>query len=176
MQNSTFLVLLRPIFAPKMKTAPSKGIWKPKVWKTCCHLDQNSGVFGPGAHPKSLKTFFFFWSLPNFGRKIPLNFWNLARKSLWIPFFVFFWRSPNFHWKITTIQLKFGWSSFTAVSNFKKSPPPSPLRNRGYAPVGNTMFDLTDPRFEPRTSRSIDECVTARPTGQYMFFFCYCLN
>ena len=28
--------------------------------------------------------------------------------------------------------------------------------------VGNTVSDLTSPRFEPQTSRSKDECVTAR--------------
>ena len=32
--------------------------------------------------------------------------------------------------------------------------------------VGNTVFDLTGPRFEPQTSRSRDERVTARPTGR----------
>ena len=31
MQNTTFLVLLRPIFAPKMKTAPSNGIGDEKL-------------------------------------------------------------------------------------------------------------------------------------------------
>ena len=30
--------------------------------------------------------------------------------------------------------------------------------------VGNTVSDLADPRFEPQTSRSRDERVTARPT------------
>ena len=29
--------------------------------------------------------------------------------------------------------------------------------------VGNTVFDLTGPRFKPQTSRSRDERVTARP-------------
>ena len=33
--------------------------------------------------------------------------------------------------------------------------------------VGNTVSDLTGPRFEPQTSRSRDECVTARPTGRF---------
>ena len=32
--------------------------------------------------------------------------------------------------------------------------------------VGNTVFDLTGPRFEPQTSRSRDERVTVRPTGR----------
>ena len=30
--------------------------------------------------------------------------------------------------------------------------------------VGNTVADLTSPRFEPQTSRSRDERVTAQPT------------
>ena len=33
--------------------------------------------------------------------------------------------------------------------------------------VGNTVSDLTGPRFEPQTSRSRDERVAARPTGRY---------
>ena len=33
--------------------------------------------------------------------------------------------------------------------------------------VGNTVSDLTGPRFEPQTSRSRDGRVTARPTGRY---------
>ena len=32
--------------------------------------------------------------------------------------------------------------------------------------VGNTVFDLTGPRFEPQTSRSRDERVTARSIGR----------
>ena len=33
--------------------------------------------------------------------------------------------------------------------------------------VGNTVSDLTGPRFEPQTPRSRDERVTARPTGRF---------
>ena len=36
--------------------------------------------------------------------------------------------------------------------------------------VGNTVFDLTGPRFEAQTSRSRDERVTARPTGRSLGF------
>ena len=32
--------------------------------------------------------------------------------------------------------------------------------------VGNSVFDLTDPRFEPQTSHSRDERVTARRTSR----------
>ena len=35
--------------------------------------------------------------------------------------------------------------------------------------VGNTVFNLTGPRFDPQTSRSRNECVTARPTGRSAF-------
>ena len=38
--------------------------------------------------------------------------------------------------------------------------------------VGNTLCDLTGPRFEPQTSRSRDERLNTRPTGRY-FEFCY---
>ena len=37
--------------------------------------------------------------------------------------------------------------------------------------VGNTVSNLTGPRFEPQTSRSRDERVTAQPTGRYTVFF-----
>ena len=33
--------------------------------------------------------------------------------------------------------------------------------------VGNTVPELTSPRFEPQTSLSRNECVTALPTGRY---------
>ena len=33
--------------------------------------------------------------------------------------------------------------------------------------VGNTVSDLTGPRFEPQTSCSRDESVTARPTVRF---------
>ena len=35
--------------------------------------------------------------------------------------------------------------------------------------VDNTVSDLTGPKFEPQTSRSRDERVGARPTGQFIF-------
>ena len=36
--------------------------------------------------------------------------------------------------------------------------------------VGNTVFDLTGPRFEPQTSHSRCERATARPTGRFSIF------
>ena len=35
-----------------------------------------------------------------------------------------------------------------------------------WSAVGNIVFDLTDPRFEPQTSCSRDKSVTARPIGR----------
>ena len=35
--------------------------------------------------------------------------------------------------------------------------------------VSNTVSDLTGPRFEPQTSRSRDERVTARPIGRFSY-------
>ena len=37
--------------------------------------------------------------------------------------------------------------------------------------VGNTVSNLTGSRFEPQTSRSRDERVTARPTGRFFCIF-----
>ena len=44
------------------------------------------------------------------------------------------------------------------------------LKNRqsGGEPLA-TLFDLTGPRFEPQTSLSRDERVTARPTSRFNF-------
>ena len=35
--------------------------------------------------------------------------------------------------------------------------------------VGNSLSDLTGPRFEPQTSHSIDKRVTAQPTGRSFY-------
>ena len=42
--------------------------------------------------------------------------------------------------------------------------------------VGDTVFDLTGPRFEPYTSRSRDERVTARPTVWSFLLLTYVLQ
>ena len=78
MQNSTFLVLLRPIFAPKMKTAPPNGFGSRSCEELAVVWTRIVDFFGSGAHSKSVKTFLFFFSFflrsPNFGQKNPLNF------------------------------------------------------------------------------------------------------
>ena len=72
MQNTTFLVLLRSIFAPKTKTAPQRD-WGAKVVK-------DLSLFGPE------KWTFFFWSSLKVGQEKVLNFGED----------LFFCRSPNF--------------------------------------------------------------------------------
>ena len=42
--------------------------------------------------------------------------------------------------------------------------------------VGNTLSDLTGPRFEPHTSHSRDERVTARPTDRIIIFEMFYYN
>ena len=123
MQNSTFLVLLRPIFAPKIKTAPptefgSKS-WEgfPVIWTRIVVF------FGSGAHPKSVKTFFLFWRSPDVGRQNSLN----CGEDL----FFFLWRGgehliltekpPQYNSRLMKIWVKFdyGW-----IKLQKKPPPP----------------------------------------------------
>ena len=118
MQNSTFLVLLRPIFAPKMKTAPPKGIWEPKLWRTCRCLDQNSGFFWFWSSPKVGEDLFFYGDHPISARKKPFEFrWrpfffvgdhlHLAGKNPWISDFgrekPFEFRWRPFFFEITCI-------------------------------------------------------------------------
>ena len=67
MQNSKCLVLLRPIFAPKMKTAPPNGIGELKLWRACCY---EGLVVIWTRHVE----FFVFWSSPKVGQEKWLNF------------------------------------------------------------------------------------------------------
>ena len=67
MQNNTFLVLLRPSFAPKMKTAPPTGLGSRKCKELAVIWTRKVEFFVCGAHPKLVrrsdwilvKTFFF---------------------------------------------------------------------------------------------------------------------
>ena len=83
MQNSTFFVLLRPIFAPKMKTAPPKGFGSRSCEGFAVVWTRIEEFFGSGAQPRSVKTFFFrdhlflarkTLGISDFGRKNPSNF------------------------------------------------------------------------------------------------------
>ena len=87
-QNSTFLVLLRPISAPKMKTAPLKGFGSRSCEELAVVWTKIVDYFGSGAHSKAVKTF-FYWRSPAFGRKKPLSFWFRPEKPFefrWRPF------------------------------------------------------------------------------------------
>ena len=115
MQNFTFLVLFRPIYAQKMKTSPPKGIWVAKLWSSC--------------RDSAGKT---VW-ISDFGRKNRLKF----SKDLFFCF-LFFWRSsvlgvekPSQFRRNRVIlfqgQWKLGSRSLAVVSLFQKSPPPPPF-------------------------------------------------
>ena len=58
MQNSTFLVLLRPIFAAKIKIDPPSGFGRRSCEELAVIWIRIVDFFGSGAHPKSVKTFF----------------------------------------------------------------------------------------------------------------------
>ena len=58
MQNSTFLVLLRPIFAPKINAAPPTGLGSGSCEGLAVIWTRILEFFGSGAHPKLVKTFF----------------------------------------------------------------------------------------------------------------------
>ena len=45
MQNTTFFVLLRPIFAPIIKIVPPNGIGDQKLRRTCYDMKQTTAVF-----------------------------------------------------------------------------------------------------------------------------------
>ena len=66
-------MFMRPIFAPKMKTAPQ--------WDWGAEVVKDLLLFGP--EKRSL----FFWSSPKVGQEKGLNF----GEDLF-----FFWRTPNF--------------------------------------------------------------------------------
>ena len=142
MQNSKCLELLRPIFAPKMKTAPPpNGIGELKLWRACCY---EGLVVIWTRHVE----FFVFWSSPKVGQEKWLNFGKdlsfffgdhliSAGKTvlvLWRRFFLeitWFWQKNSLN--LIQDRWKFGSNSFTAVFTSQKSPPP-PSRNPGYAP------------------------------------------
>ena len=78
MQNRTFLVLLRPIFGEKLKTAPPPKeigcrscevhvvLWPEKAFEFPILAEKSVSIL--------VKTFFYFWRTPVFGLKKRLNF------------------------------------------------------------------------------------------------------
>ena len=124
MQNRTFLVLLRPIFGEKMKTASPKGNWMPKLRSRC--------------RDSAWKR---VW-ISDVGLKIRLNFGEnfffgdhlfLDWKSVWISDF-----SQNFRLNFKNKSAEIGWTMWFWFKNnensgqgclqfshpFKKAPPP----------------------------------------------------
>ena len=131
MQNSTFLVLLRPIFAPKLKTAPPTGLGSrsceglPVIWT------RKVKFFFSGAHPKFVrlilflfKTFFFSKS-PNFGWK---NRFKLDKDLFFGDHLILTEKPLQFGSRLMKLWVKFVYCCF----HLSKKPPP-PLQNPGYA-------------------------------------------
>ena len=133
MQNCTFLVLLRPIFGEKMKTAPPKefgcrscevvAVIRPEKPFELPNLDEKSASI-------SVKTFFFFFfffgdhlflgrkrvRISDFGQKIRLSFGTspiLGRKRVRISDF-----GRNIRVILIQEQRKFGSRSLAIVSLF----------------------------------------------------------
>ena len=80
MQNSTFFVLLRPIFAPKLKIAPPTGFGSRSCEGLAVIWTRIVEFFGSGAQPKSVKTFFFLFEITWCWPEKPFEF-------RWRPFF-----------------------------------------------------------------------------------------
>ena len=78
MQNRTFLLLFRPIFGEKLKTAPPKeiGCQSREVDVVIrCEKVFEFPILAEKSDSISVKTFFFFfWRPPVFGLKNRLNF------------------------------------------------------------------------------------------------------
>ena len=83
MQNSTFYVLLRPIFAPKIKIAPPTGFGSRSCEGIAVIWTRIVKVFGSGAQPKSVKPFFFGVHLI-LTEKAPKS--NSREKKIWVKF------------------------------------------------------------------------------------------
>ena len=96
MQNRTFLVLLRPIFGEKMKTAPPKENSVPKLWINVVIRPEKAfeiPILVENSVLISVKTF-FFWRSPVFGLKKRLKFRFWSKTPSWFRWRPFFWRSP----------------------------------------------------------------------------------
>ena len=139
MQNSRFLVFLRPIFAPKLKTASPKGFGSRSCEELAVVWTKIVEFFGSGAHAKSVKTFFFFLEITWFRPEKPFEYLISARKTLWISDFgrkkplnfgedlLFFWdhlilteKPPQSNLRLMKIWVKF---VFGCIKLQKKPPP-----------------------------------------------------
>ena len=172
-QNSAFLVLLRPIFAPKMKTAPPPKEFGSRsceglavIWTRIVEF------FGSGAHPKSMKTFFFLLDITCFWPEKPFEFLISARKSLWISVKTFFggvWRPPNFYWKIASIQFKtnenFGQVRLQLYQTSKKAPLLCEILATRLAITLKIFFPLMGGWFDKflNIGRIFSKCITLAP-------------
>ena len=120
MQNCTFLVLLRPICAEKMKTAPPNEFGCQSCEEVGVNRPKKPFEFRISAEKSvsfSAKTF-FFWRSPVFGLKKPVEFRILAKKSVSISE-----RPCESDLRTMKIVVKVACSCLTLS---KKPPPPPP--------------------------------------------------
>ena len=143
MQNSTFFVLLRLIFAAKLKIAPApSGFGSRSCERVAVIWTRIVKFLGPGAHPKLVKTFYFFiyYLFYFFGDHLisaikTLRICDFGRKNLsnFGEDLFFSWRSlrkpPQSHLKLIKIWVKFVYGCIKLLKR------PRPLRNPGYAPA-----------------------------------------
>ena len=74
--------------------------------------------------------------------------------------------------RVTSLRGSFSHHSVRATQLLSKK-----CRNYGYwQPLGNSVPDLTCPRFEPQTYHSRDKLTTARPTCRGIIIIIICLN
>ena len=112
MQNTTLLVLLRPIFVPKMKTVPQ--------WNWRADAVQDLPLFGPE------KWIFFCWISPKVGQKTD---WISVNPFFFGDRLILTEKLPQSDSRLMKIWIKFVYCCF----QLPKKPPP-PMRIPGYAP------------------------------------------
>ena len=75
--------------------------------------------------------------------------------------------NQNFHYTrcVTPKCIRNKLSGYISASLLQGNTAPFEKMSQRWRAVGNTVSNLTVPKFESQTSRSRDECVPARTTG-----------
>ena len=125
-------------------------------------LGSKSTDFGRKMGRNLSEDLFFFCSSPDFGRKMGQNLSVAISNTDLCASQIFWFLAPSFQ----------NPAYATAPKRVTSLPGPSPRHCvlavqlwKKCCCVGNTVFDLTGPRFEPQTSCSKDERVNARPNN-----------
>ena len=124
MQNNLFLVLLRPIFAKKMKTALPMGLASRSCEGVAVIRTRKVQLCLFGPHLNLVRKSDWIAVKTFLGGDHPIS----AGKTVSILVKTFFLRLPDFDRKIASIWFKTDSSSFTLDSSFQ-TPPPPPFAN-----------------------------------------------